>query len=217
MTLTYIGHACFLVQAEDGRRVLLDPYEPGAFGGRIGILPFEEKVDVVASTHSHADHYWLDPAFGDPEVIRGSGAAAGIEFLGLELPHGCEPGHEAGTVTGLWFEVDGISIFHPGDIGRHPTKPESRWITPLDILLVPVGGTFTIGPNEALRTIKTLEPAVAVPMHYRTPRVDLRIGPLEDFLPLVPNHVRAVRQPVRFVKEKLPEPTRVLVLDPTHG
>lgn len=216
MTITYIGHACFLVESDDGLRILLDPFQPGAFGGRIGILPFKEKVDVVASTHSHADHYWMDPAFGDPEEVKGTGKAGGIEFMGLELPHGSEPGHEAGTVTGLRFEVDGISIFHPGDIGRHPTRPESDWITPLDLLLVPVGGTFTIGPAEALRTIQTLKPAVAVPMHYRTPKVDLRIGPLDDFLRLVPNHVRAPRQPVRLEKDKLPEPTRVLVMDPTN-
>ncbi|NOZ01564.1 MAG: MBL fold metallo-hydrolase [Deltaproteobacteria bacterium] len=216
MTLTYIGHACFLVTADNGLRILVDPFQPWAFGGRIGITPFEEEVDVVASTHAHADHFHLDTSFGSPEVIRGTGNACGIEFLGLELPHGAEPGHDEGTVTGLRFEVDGVSIFHPGDIGRPPTQPEAEWIMPLDVLLLPVGGTFTIGPHDAMRTISALRPAVAVPMHYRTERVDLRIAPLDDFLTLAPDYVRAVRQPVRLVKHKLPQPTRVLVMDPTH-
>jgi len=231
MKLTFIGHACFLCETTTGVRVLLDPYRPGAFDGRIALRPFLEPVDIVASTHSHLDHFHLDPAFGRPEIVRWhrlSGESAigshevqtvrGVEFLGLDLPHGAEPGHPAGRVTGLRLALDGLRVFHPGDLGRPLTPDEMDLLGPVDILLVPVGGTFTIGPEDARTLISTLRPAVAVPMHYRMERVvDLRLRPLDDFLTWYPDHEQVAQQPVEFTKETLPRPTRVLVLPPTHA
>lgn len=230
MKLTFIGHACFLCESDAGLRVLLDPYRPGAFDGRIGLRSFLEPVHIVASTHRHLDHFHLDPAFGKPEVVRwathrGKGPVAlerqvvrGLEFRGLPLPHGAEPGREAGWVTGLHFTMDGVSVFHPGDLGRPLTEEEVRALGRVDVLLVPVGGTFTIGPGEALDLIRSLRPAVAVPMHYRMERVvDLRLRPREDFLGLVPDCDRVPVQPVFLDHDSLPPPTRILVLDPTHA
>lgn len=232
MRLTFVGHACFLCESDAGLRVLLDPYRPGAFDGRIGLRPFLEPVDIVASTHHHLDHFHLDPAFGGPEVVRWatvrgkrggpialqSRVVRGLEFRGLFLPHGAEAGREAGWVTGLRFTMDGVSIFHPGDLGRPLTEEEVRALGRVDVLLVPVGGTFTIGPEEALVLVRSLRPAVAVPMHYRMERVvDLRLRPREDFLDLVPGRDHVPVQPVSLDFDSLPPPTRILVLDPTHA
>lgn len=230
MKLTFIGHACFLCESDAGTRVLLDPYRPGAFEGRIGLRPFLEPVDIVASTHNHLDHFHLDRAFGKPEVLRWATwthapdstvhrqVARGTEFLGMRLPHGAEPGRDAGWVTGLRFTMDGISIFHPGDLGRPLTEDEARVLGRVDVLLVPVGGTFTIGPEEALVLVKCLRPAVAIPMHYRMEQVvDLRLRPREDFLALVSDAIRVPEQPVLLERASLPAATRILVLDPTHA
>lgn len=230
MKLTFIGHACFLCESDAGLRVLLDPYRPGAFDGRIALRPFLEPVDIVASTHSHLDHFHLDPAFGRPEVVRWatrprggrvvveSRVVRGLEFRGLSLPHGAEPGREAGWVTGLCFTMDGVSVFHPGDLGRPLTRDEVQALGLVDVLLLPVGGTFTIGPEEALVLVRSLRPAVAVPMHYRMERVvDLRLRPREDFLSLVPDCDHVLAQPVSLDPDSLPRPTRILVLDPTHA
>ncbi len=230
MRLTFIGHACFLCESDAGTRVLLDPYRPGAFEGRIGLRPFLEPVDIVASTHHHLDHFHLDRAFGRPEVLRWAAwthgpevlvhrqVVRGIEFQGMRLPHGAEPGRDAGWVTGLRFTVDGVSVFHPGDLGRPLTEDEVRALGRVDVLLVPVGGTFTIGPEEALVLVRSLRPAVAIPMHYRMEQiVDLRLRPRDDFLDLVSKHERVSVQPVSLHYDSLPPPTRVLVLDPTHA
>ncbi len=232
MRITFIGHACFLFESEAGLKVLVDPYRPGAFGGRIALRPFLEPVDVVASTHNHLDHFHLDKAFGRPEVVRwgphlgslreGGGVSRqvvrGVQFVGIGLPHGAEPGHSAGHVVGLRFELDGVAVFHPGDVGRPLTDEEARLLGGVDVLLVPVGGTFTIGPEEALVLVRTLRPAVAIPMHYWMERVvDLRLRPRDDFLRLVSEPVYVHEQPLRLDAGSLPRPTRVLVLDPTHA
>lgn len=230
MKLSFIGHACFLCESDSGLRVLLDPYRPGAFDGRISLRPFLEPVDIVAATHSHLDHFYLDLAYGNPEVVRWRIPAGehplsverrvvrGLEFLGLSLPHGAEPGHDAGRVTGIRFEMDGVSVFHTGDVGRPLTDEEVRLLGRVDVLLAPVGGTFTIGPDEALVLMRSLRPAIAVPMHYRMERVvDLRLRPREDFLRLVPDHEHVPQQPVTIERDTLPAPTRIWVMDPTHA
>jgi L-ascorbate metabolism protein UlaG (beta-lactamase superfamily) len=214
--LTFVGHACFLVETDAGVRVLLDPYQPGAFGGRMGLGPFLERVDVVASTHGHLDHFHMDPAFGRPAVVRGTATAAGIGFRGVALPHDDQGGAARGMCTGLAFEGDGVAVFHPGDLGRPPTPAEVAAIGRVDVLLLPVGGTFTIGPEGALATIAALRPAIAVPMHYAHPAVALPLLPVDDFLKLAGAHERVAAQPLVIHRATLPTPTRIMVLDPTH-
>jgi L-ascorbate metabolism protein UlaG (beta-lactamase superfamily) len=212
--LSFIGHACFLVESDSGTRILLDPYQPNAFGGKIGLRPFLEQVDVVVSTHDHLDHFHMDPAFGSPAVIRDTGTAAGIDFMGIRLPHDAEEGARRGWVTGFRFEVDGISVFHPGDLGRVLRKGEIDRLNPVDVLLVPTGGTFTLGPREAARLVQAIRPAVAVPMHYQWPSVQLPLAPLRDFLAEVPGWQAVPTQPLVLSRTTLPVPTRVMVLDP---
>jgi L-ascorbate metabolism protein UlaG (beta-lactamase superfamily) len=182
MRMTFIGHACVLVEGTAGTRVLLDPYQPGAFGGRFGLPGFQGEVDIVASTHEHLDHFHLDPAFGDPVVVRGDQVARGVAFTGVRLPHDGEEGARRGFVTALRFAIDGVTLVHLGDAGRPPSPAETRALRPLDLLMVPVGGTFTVGPREALEAVRRLRPRVVVPMHYRLPEVDLPLLPLGDFL-----------------------------------
>ena len=217
MRLSYIGHATFLVESDAGLRILLDPFQPGAFG-KFKLRPFQERVDVVVSTHEHIDHYYLDPSFGTPVVLRAPGRAAGIEFHGLKLPHDDVEGAKRGFVTGFRFEVDGVSVFHPGDLGRPLTFAEADRLGRVDVLLLPVGGTFTIGPDDAVKVVASLHPAFVVPMHYKHPAVDLPLLPVEAFLSRVPGAwARVAAQPVRFERPSSPQATRVIVLDPTHS
>lgn len=220
MKLTFIGHACFLVQAEAGLRILVDPYQPGAFGGKMGLKPFLEPVDIVLSSHEHLDHFHLDRAFGTPDVVRSQATVQGIEFRGVRLPHDAEEGARRGFVTGFRFEVDGLAVVHPGDVGRPPRPLEAASLSPVDVLLLPVGGTFTVGPSEAIETIEALRPRIVIPMHYRWKTVDIPLLPVEDFLELARRKGFAVQypatQPVTIDRATRPGSTTILVLSPTH-
>jgi L-ascorbate metabolism protein UlaG (beta-lactamase superfamily) len=218
MKITFIGHACFLCESERGLRILLDPYKPFAFDGRIALKPFAERVDIVASTHNHLDHFYIDRTMGKPIIVKGSGVFSGVRFTSLKLPHGSETGKDAGYVTGLRFELDKVSVFHPGDLGRVLTEDEVRFLGNVDILLVPVGGTFTIGPSEAVELISMLRPKVAIPMHYYMEKViDLRLRPLTDFLTIVSQYEECPSHSVVFRPSNLPPATKVLVLKPKNA
>ena len=220
MKLTFIGHACFRVESDAGLRILVDPYLPGAFGGKMGLKPYMEPVDIVVSTHEHLDHNHVDPAFGTPKVVKAAAKVHGIEFRGVRLPHDDEEGMRRGWVTGFRFEVDGVSVLHPGDLGRPPNPEEIASLGPVDVLLLPVGGTFTMGPAQAVQAVEALRPRIVVPMHYRWPTVDLPLLPVEDFLVLAnAKHWGVERlsiQPVAIHPANLPAATRVYVLSPTH-
>lgn len=216
MQLTFIGHACFLAESSTGLRVLMDPYQPYAFEGRMGLRPFTEPVDVVVSTHAHLDHFHVDPTFGDPDVVTEPGQSRGIAFAGIRLPHDADEGARRGWVTGFRFELDGIAIFHPGDLGRPLTDDERARLGRVDVLLVPCGGTFTMGAEQAAAMVAQVRPAIAIPMHYAWPTVQLPLRPLADFLACVPAHRFVANQPLELSRDALPPPTEVLVLDPTH-
>ena len=214
MHLTYVGHACFLAVSDSGLRILLDPYQPGAFGGKIALAPFREPVDVVVSTHDHLDHFHMDKAFGQPVVVRETATVAGVEFAGFSLPHDAKGGAERGMVTGFRFELDGVVVFHPGDLGRPLTDAEVAAIGHVDVLLVPAGGTFTIDAAGAMAVVRAVKPAIAIPMHCRHPRVKLPLAPAEDFLDLVRGYESAGHA-MRITKETLPQPTRVILMETT--
>jgi len=207
------------VEGDAGPRILLDPYQPGAFQGRMGLRAFTEPVDVVVSTHDHLDHFHLDPAFGAPDVVRATATARGIEFRGVRLPHDEVEGAKRGFVMGFRFEIDGLSVVHPGDLGRVPRPEEVRALAPVDVLLLPVGGTFTVGPEEAARTVEALRPRVVVPMHFLWPTVKLALQPLDDFLAVARGRgwpIEDAASPLALRREALPADLRVIRMLPTH-
>jgi len=216
MEITYIGHACFLVKSSQGLRILLDPYEPGGFSGRLGLGPFKEAVDIVVCTHEHMDHSYVDPAFGNPAVVRQPCTVSNVKFDGFRLPHDPADGALRGHVTGFRFTVDGLVLFHPGDVGRPLLEKEAKAIRPVDILFLPTGGTFTVDAAGALEVMRALSPAVVIPMHYAHPRVKLPLAPLDDFLALLPRHERVGKGPLVMDQDHLPRESTVFVMDPTR-
>ncbi len=216
MKLTFIGHACFVVESSTGLRIVMDPYQPYAFGGRFGLRPFAEPVDIVVSSHAHHDHFHVDPAFGAPDIVTEPGTARGVVFSGIRLPHDTSDGAQRGWVTGFSLTLDGITLFHPGDLGRPLTDDEIGRVGPVDVLLVPCGGTFTMGPVQAAAMVARIKPAIAIPMHYAWPTIDLPLRPVQEFLACVPSHRVVDLQPLELACDTLPAPTEILVLTPTH-
>jgi len=186
MRLTYLGHASFLIERSDGLKILMDPYEPNAFDGKILFGIYEGKVDIVVSTHDHKDHFYMDPVFGDPIVVKESKEVKGIKFKGIKVPHDPEGGRLRGMVTAFIFEIDGLIFAHLGDIGIVPDKKLLEEFGKIDVLMLPVGGVFTIDPAQAVETAEAIAPLAIIPMHYRHPKVGFPLASRDEFLKLAP-------------------------------
>ena len=216
MKIRYLGHAAFLITTADGRKIVTDPYEPGGFGGAIGYGPLKEAADFVTVSHQHADHNYVKMVPGNPTVISRAGEEThdGILFRALTTHHDASRGAERGANVVRAIEADGITVCHLGDLGHTLSPEDATALGALDVLLVPVGGTFTVDAKGATAVINRLRPRIAIPMHYRTPKVSLDIAPVDGFLAGKLRVRRIEGSEIDLDKGSLPEPTEIVVLQP---
>lgn len=214
MKIKYIGHACFLVTTDNGTRIITDPYEPGAFDGAVKYRPVGEEADIVLVSHDHADHNHTASVSGNPRVVEeaGSNAVNGINILGVSTYHDTSEGSERGSNIIFRFEADGLAVCHLGDIGHTLDDATAHQLRPVDILMIPVGGFFTVGSDEADALIDSLMPRLVIPMHFKTEGVDFPIAPVDDFLSGRKEVLREGESEVELAAGNLPE--GVLVLNP---
>lgn len=182
MKIQYFGHAAVGLTSRAGVGVLLDPYEPGAFGGKIGYGPIPGIWDMVIVSHEHLDHNHVAPSHGDPIVIKGPASHMGVEVKSFTVKHGDAGGTVNFESRISSFVLDDIRVVHPGDMGKAPSPELAANLAGSELAFLPVGGHFTMGPGEAMEFVARVNPKVVVPVHYKTPQVNLPIRPLEDFL-----------------------------------
>lgn len=211
MRLRFIGHACVVVETADKAVIIFDPFQPNAFSGRISLRPFEGHVDAVVSSHHHLDHFHIDPTFGAPIVVDGSCQVRGVQFSCLEVPHGMPDGKDHGNVKVFKAVVDGISIVHMGDAGRPLTGSEMATLGVPDVLFVPVGGRFTMGPLDAAGLVRQWSPKIAVPIHFQHRDVAIALESAEAFTSQF-QHVVFADGPLELTEAELPDMARVIVM-----
>ena len=217
MKIQWLGHACFLITSDGGTRIITDPYTPGAFGLDYG--PVAEEADVVTVSHDHADHNNVADVKGKPQVVRGVGSheAKGIRFKGVATYHDTSSGRERGANTLFCFAVDGVNVCHLGDLGH---ELDDRTVTeagPVDVLLVPVGGNFTVDAGVAHRVCEKLGPKVVIPMHFRNDRCpNFPVAGVDDFVRLRSSVKRLDASEVSISREELPPTVETVVLRPAR-
>ena len=175
MKLTWLGHACFLLE-EEGYRIVLDPYT-----GVAGYLPLQASAHTVFCSHDHFDHNAVDcvtllPEKTSPFAVRE-----------VETFHDDRQGALRGPNTIRIFTAGGVSVAHLGDLGHQLTAEQLRAIGPVDAVLVPVGGVYTLDAAGAKAVCEALKPKCVVPMHYHHAPCGLpELAGVEDFLKLWP-------------------------------
>ena len=179
MRIKWFGHACFLVEAKDGTKVITDPFDES-----IGYSIPEEKPDVVTVSHSHFDHNAVDLLQGNPEVVKNVGEikVKGIIFKGIKSFHDKSKGAQRGSNIIFVFAIDGVRFCHLGDLGHLLNSEQLEEIGEVDVLFIPVGGTFTIDGREAREVSQQLNPRLIIPMHYKTEACNIGIASCEEFL-----------------------------------
>ena len=216
LTLRWFGQSCFLLTSPGGTAVLMDP-----FGEKVGYPVPSVKAEAVTISHEHFDHNNAEAAKPGAKVIRGlaeSGWAQVNEQVGdvhlrtVAAYHDSRQGMMRGKNTIFIFETAGLTVVHLGDLGHVLDEEQVKAIGKTDVLLIPVGGTYTIDAAEATRVVDQLKPKIVIPMHYKTDKTpNLPVAPVDDFLKGKPK-VQRVKGNELTVKE-LPAETTIYVLN----
>ncbi len=191
MKISWLGHACFLLETSQGIRLITDPYESGGYGGAVGYDPINLEADIVTVSHQHADHNHTEE-FKTAQVVDKEGKLKikDFEIQGIPSYHDKERGRARGPNIIFVIQVEGLKIVHFGDLGTKDIDlaPFSN----IDIALIPVGGTFTIGAQEASDFLRKIVPKITIPMHYKTSKLGFDIDRVEKFLNLNPDYEKKV-------------------------
>lgn len=186
MQIRFFGHAAVLLRAADGTTLLVDPYEPGGFGGRMGYAPIEVRADAVISSHRHLDHAGFAPLPNRPVHLDAQGRRARFgpfEVTRHRADHDEYGGRRrGGQVDILQIFADGLRVVHLSDVGHSPRPEQVAALRNPDLLLVPTGGFYTVGAAQAHEWWRRLAPRCGVPIHYKTARCALGLLAAQPFL-----------------------------------
>ena len=184
MRIEFLAHACFMFTRRDGTKIMLDPYESNSFSGRVGYAPIEEAPDIIVITHDHRDHSHTETINGEFEVIRYNADSNGLKVYSVQAFHDQEEGTRFGGVIDMKvLEFDGWRICHCGDIGETLDDPEKvAALQNLDILIIPVGGYYTVDAELAEVVTRKLSPKYVIPCHYKTLSCGFDIAKREPFV-----------------------------------
>lgn len=217
MRIHWYGHAAFLIETA-GLRIILDPYRSPDSGG---YAPIDEPADIVAVSHEndryHSHLGQIVPPF---EVVRGlelpegGQTVRGITFEAVRVFESPERLPDD-AVTILHFHSEGLHVVFLGDLGHALTEAEVAPLRGAEIVLVPAGGPPTIDFPEIPPLLEAIGPRVVIPMHYKTPRINLNIQPVERFFAALPGWpiTRPGGSTLEVRPETLPESRTIVSLE----
>jgi len=202
VVITWYGQSCFKIQSGE-TVVFTDP-----FNKEIGLTPPRSQANVVTISHDHLDHNNCEALSGEPLVVAGPGEyeSKGIEVKGVLAFHDDKEGKERGVNTIYVIEMEGIKIGHLGDLGQSKlTAEQVEQIDGVDILMVPVGGTYTIDGETAVDIINQIEPRLVIPMHYKIPGLAVKLDGVDVFLKEMGIAKKEAVDKLTIKKKDLPE------------
>jgi len=212
MKIRYLGHSCFALTESTGTTVVTDPY------GDVGFRMPEVEADAVTVSHSHYDHNNVGGVKGDPVVIdkEGTYEIAGVGITGVKSYHDDENGSKRGENLIYKFRIDGLEVCHLGDLGEECSASLIENLLPVQVLLIPVGGKYTIDAEQAKEYVDRIMPSIVIPMHYKTKGLTLDIDKPDAFLDLFEDEeVEYIDEgEVELFRDDIDEETtKILVLD----
>ncbi len=181
MNLTWYGHSCFALAFSCGTTIVIDPFDDS-----VGYPLCRARADAVLCSHDHFDHNHVSSLQGKPLIVADSAprTVGGVQIHGLPCFHDDAQGAKRGKNIAFILEGDGLRIAHLGDLGHKPTPEMYEALRGVDVMLVPIGGTYTITTPEAAALIRTARPRVAIAMHFKTELCDFPITDEKEFVRL---------------------------------
>ena len=217
MNIIWHGQSFFEIITKDREgkelKIVVDPFDES-----IGLKIPKTEAQILLITHQHSDHNNKKAISGSPFLVEEPGEYEinGVYIQGIPAFHDDSQGEERGVVTIYVIEAEGIKICHLGDLGQKELTPEQLdQIGDVDILMVPVGGVYTIGAKGASRIISQIEPKLVIPMHYQVPKLELKLNSLEQFLKEMGSPAVEIQKKLKIKDSDLPkEKTEIAVLEP---
>ncbi len=222
MKIKPIGHSSFSIQGKTSTggklTVVTDPFDPKKVG-----LPYpKQDADVVTVSHQHDDHNWVEGVKNAPFVVDTPGEyeLSGLRIFGIHSFHDDKEGENRGPNTIYVYDFKEARVAHLGDLGHTLNSDQQEALEFVDVLLVPVGGFYTIDPKTAMMVIESIEPKIVIPMHYKldakTPKLSKidKISTVDDFLKEA-NGVASKKESEFTLKSysDLPHTTEIVVLE----
>ena len=183
MIITWLGHSCFKLQDKvgtDGVTLITDPYDE-----ETGLKMPSLEADIVTVSHNHHDHNNVAALRGNPFVIDCAGEYdfKGVLVEGIDSYHDEDEGKTRGGNIIYRIEVEDISIVHLGDLGHVLDNSQLEKLVGTDILIIPVGGKYTLDAKKSVEVISQIEPRIVIPMHYQTEGLAVEgLDPIEKFI-----------------------------------
>ena len=211
MHITWLGQSCFKLQDKigpDGVMLVMDPYDDAS-----GLKMPRFEADIVTVSHDHHDHNNTGAIRGTPYIINMAGEyeVKTVFIEGVEAWHDEKEGGERGKNIIYRLEMEDISITHLGDLGHILDAKQLEKLEGTDILLIPVGGKYTINASKAVEVISQLEPRIVIPMHYKIPGLKADLDGVDKFIKELGLKPRT-EEKLKISKKDLPQEDMELVV-----
>jgi L-ascorbate metabolism protein UlaG (beta-lactamase superfamily) len=181
LKIKHIAHSCFLI--DNGiEKLIIDPYDE-----EIGYEPVKEEVNYLLISHNHFDHNHI-------KYIKIKDNIRSFEIQKINSFHDNQNGSIRGNNIIHLIETNEIKICHLGDLGHILTKEQLEQIQDIDVLLIPIGGVYTIDYKMAIEVIKQINPHAVIPMHYKTRRLNINIDTVDNFIKEIEKEYKILRQ-----------------------
>jgi len=210
MQITYLGHSSFKIKTKQAT-IVTDP-----FNNYIGFKMPQAKADIVIISHQHKDHNNLKAIKSKPFVIDAPGEyeVSGVSIFGISSFHDRSKGEKRGKNTIFNIHYRSVAICHLGDFGQKElTDKQLEEVNGVDVLIMPVGGVYTIGPKRAGKIIAQVEPKIVIPMHYKQKGMSKnfdKLATLKEFLQQVEAGDVQKQKKLSITQSSLPEERKII-------
>lgn len=162
MDIVYLGHSSFKIKGKTAT-IVTDPYDE-----YVGFKFPKVEADIVTVSHDHKDHNRSGLVSGVKKVVSGPGEyeISEVSIIGISTFHDEKKGKLRGRNAIYVFEIDDIRVVHMGDIGQTLSDKKMELLGDIDVLMIPVGGEYTIDAKKAAEMARGVEPKIIIPMHY---------------------------------------------------
>jgi L-ascorbate metabolism protein UlaG (beta-lactamase superfamily) len=215
--ITWAGQSCFQISVSNSRDhsadIVIDPFDE-ATGPKVPNF----SADILLVTHQHHDHNNVKAVKGSPFLAEGPGEyeIKGVFIQGIPSFHDNAEGKEKGQNTIYTIEAEDMRFCHLGDLGQKQlTDEQVDKIGAVDVLMIPVGGQFTLSSAEAQKVISQIEPLIVIPMHYQIPKLKIDLDGVDKFLKTMGKGSIAPQDKLVLKASALPkEGMEIMVLQP---